>query len=80
MDLPLASNHIQSIHEINIVFTKKRNHGQIWKHVQCRHKVLNYYWRCSHSNFIFANPIKTYETLILFGSKSRFVYKSYGKP
>ena len=32
-DLPLASNLIQSIHEINIVF-QKRNNDQIWKPVQ----------------------------------------------
>ena len=24
-------------------------------YLQCRHKVLNYYWRCSHSNKIFVN-------------------------
>ena len=34
--------------------------------------------RCSYSNFIFAKPIKTYEILMLFGSKSRFAYKSNG--
>ena len=32
-DLPLASNHIQSIREKAIVL-QKRNHDQIWKPVQ----------------------------------------------
>ena len=34
-DPPLASSHIQSIHEINIVF-QKTYHGQIWKHARFR--------------------------------------------
>ena len=31
--------------------------------------------RCSHSNFIFANPVKTTEIFVFFVSKSRFAYK-----
>ena len=38
-DLPLASNRIQSIHEMNIVF-QKRNHDQIWKHVALNRKTI----------------------------------------
>ena len=52
-----------------------RRATKLWS-LQCRHKVLNDNWRCSHSNFIFAKPIRTNETLILFGSKSRLAYKS----
>ena len=52
-----------------------RRATKLWS-LQCRHKVLNYYWRCSHSNFISAKPIKTDETLIPFGSESRFAYKA----
>ena len=35
--------------------------------------------RCSHSNFIFAKPYKTYEILIFLWSKSRFPYKNKWK-
>ena len=47
-DLPLVSNIIQSIHEINIVF-QKRNHGQIWKHawVKSIGSRSSSSWKCS---------------------------------
>ena len=37
-DTPLASNRIQSIHEISIVF-QKRNHDQIWKHASYTYTI-----------------------------------------
>ena len=39
-DLPLVSNLIQSIQELNIVF-QKRNHDQIWKHDNVKKKIRN---------------------------------------